>query len=784
MPSLPTRLRAAADALLGRSPGIDAFAAASVRPWEEHPWALRSKQTDAAALVSRWYGTVKVASSRTSMAVGSLPLRTYRRTRSGAKYWDARPIDRDRRAYLRAGASKGGAGYFATKMADRLSEFEEITDPLFPVNRLLVEANPLHNGYEMIELLQNWVSLAGNAYWMIAREGSGPVAPDEMVEAWPLAPQFTRPIPSRESVIAGYIYGRGTEIEATYQPEQVVQFRNPNPGGSPYLGMGDLEACVLEADLSRQFVEFAQAMLLNGAQPGLVVAGQFTKDQATEAETKLRRKHEGPRNAGRSIVLNTQGDGKVSVTPLNLSEKEVAFLQSGERMEQLIAGCHDMPVAILRLETAALATAKEAVRQWQLMGIAPRARRIEDTLNQRLIRAILGYDDVFVAFDEAVTRDMEADSQRAVNLYGAEIVKLNEAREMCGLEHVEGGDEFKQRPEPIGIGGFGGGGGGGDGRDGAGDAGGGGDGSGAGAGEDQDAKAHRHVRPGSRPRALPRVTVAALSAAAMLISPATDCHAKCGHGYGRAVSKGDRDKLGVIALSARELEASLRQWFLGGVAPRVNAGVTEDGLTVDLSADKTLEAGFMGATREQFERLFISGFNHGVSDVGSRAPMDQMAALTAPARERMVNFQSRAFQSTTMAVTRSVRASLADGLAAGEHIADLRGRVQEIMTAASNYAAERIARTESARAYLTSREDAWDESGVVKGKEWLLSADPCEFCEAMAESFNTAPLGTPFLKLGDVLTGTDGGKLSIDYTAIDTPPVHPGCRCSLGAIFE
>lgn len=279
-----------------------------------------------------------------------------------------------------------------------------------------------------------------------------------------------------------------------------------------------------------------------------------------------------------------------------------------------------------------------------------------------------------------------------------------------------------------------------------------------------------------------RAVVGGIGAAALMLGNTHDCHAKCGERYGRLVTKDDRDRFGVIEVTARDLEAALRRWFSGNLTPRVLDGIDASGLAVDLSADGELKSHFLNGTREQLSRLFVSGFNHGVQDVHSRNPMSFMSALTEPARARMESFQSRAFASTTETVTRAVRSTLADGIGQGESIPELTSRAQDLMGSATKYAPERIARTESARAYLTSREDAWKESGVVERKEWLLSADPCEFCEAMAGKY--AEVGEAFIPKGGTLTGTDGGVLSIDYTALDTPPAHPGCRCSLGAVFK
>lgn len=772
---LRNRVRDAVNALMGKGPGIGPYAAATVRNYETNAWSQRSKQTTHADLCNRFCGTVKVACSRNSTAIASLPLRLYKRRASpGAKTaWETRGIPRQRMLYL-----KHGAGQLVQKAAARFEDMEEVVDPLHPLLKLLDRANTMHAGFDLIELTQDWLGLTGNAYWWVPREG-------EDAAAYPLAPQYTRVLPSREGVIGGYVYGRGTENEKTYSPDEIVHFKYANPRGDPFYGFGDLAAVVREADLSVQFKEMAQAMLDNGGLPGLVITAEgMTKDQRIEAEAELERRTEGVRNTGRTLLLNGQG---VKVIPWNLSEKEIAFLNSDARMEGCIALGFDLPPSVLRLEGgAALATAEESMPQWQKFGIKPRAKRIENTLNQRVVRGIFGLGDEYVlAFDDPETRDMVSLSTRICAEYAAGLVTQNEGRMELGYDAVEGGDEFKAAPDPLGFG-FGGQGDAGDGKGACeGKPGAGGDDADKpGDGEDKGEKSGGHVHPRRRARPRTRVTAATLSAAALFLSPAHDCHAKCGDRYGQRVTKDDRDKFNVIESSARELEAALRRWFNGNVTPRVMDGVTLDGLSVNLSADDGLRASFLNGTREQLERLFVSGFNHGVSDVSSRTRMSYMATLTEPARARMVSFQSRAFVSTTDSVTSAVRHNLADGLEAGESIPELQARVQEVMTGASNYGAERIARTESARSYLTSREDAWVESGVVAGKEWLLSADPCEFCLAMHEKYRTAAVGVPFIPLGGRMTGTEGGSMDIDYAALDTPPLHPGCRCSLGAIFK
>jgi hypothetical protein len=97
-----------------------------------------------------------------------------------------------------------------------------------------------------------------------------------------------------------------------------------------------------------------------------------------------------------------------------------------------------------------------------------------------------------------------------------------------------------------------------------------------------------------------------------------------------------------------------------------------------------------------------------------------------------------------------------------------------------------IARTESARAYCSGSEAAWDQSGHVQGKKWLLTVGACPACNAIAAQFADAvvPLNSAFMPLGSQLSLPDGSVYKIDYTSIYGPPLHPHCLCDLTAVLK
>ena len=100
--------------------------------------------------------------------------------------------------------------------------------------------------------------------------------------------------------------------------------------------------------------------------------------------------------------------------------------------------------------------------------------------------------------------------------------------------------------------------------------------------------------------------------------------------------------------------------------------------------------------------------------------------------------------------------------------------------------AQTIARTESARAYTDGQNAAWEASGVVKGKTWLVSPFACEFCEAAAKQFGEKSVGVTdaFYERGSTITGASGATMALDFDDTSGPPLHPNCRCSLLPVID
>lgn len=125
---------------------------------------------------------------------------------------------------------------------------------------------------------------------------------------------------------------------------------------------------------------------------------------------------------------------------------------------------------------------------------------------------------------------------------------------------------------------------------------------------------------------------------------------------------------------------------------------------------------------------------------------------------------------------KALEKTLTEGQTQGESLVKLKKRVESVYSDSKGYRAERIARTETLKASNNTAELVYKQNGFSK-VEWFINPGACQFCQTF--SGRTKTIGSSYSKVGDVVTGTDGAQMSIDYADIDTPPLHPNCTCSL-----
>ena len=198
------------------------------------------------------------------------------------------------------------------------------------------------------------------------------------------------------------------------------------------------------------------------------------------------------------------------------------------------------------------------------------------------------------------------------------------------------------------------------------------------------------------------------------------------------------------------------------------------------------------ALRPYLQRSLENGISIGLDSVKQLAKAmpdfnPDTANLDAYARSESVRLSRGVARGVNEYTKVRVSKILGDGIESGETPKQLADRVREWAgekgdaARATQSRALTIARTEANRATRRAESEAWKSTGLVEGKTWLLAPDPCEFCQAAADAFGTESVGInePFFGQGTVLKGADGNEMTLDYEAVDGPPLHPNCRCSM-----
>ena len=701
----------------------------------------RYARSEAAELIARvgcvW---VAVAVSRTCNAVAGTPLRVMRRKRNGSTM-SGRTLSRVVRRSLLQSPSLSG---LARKALESGMDYEVVDDHQHPLCALLESGWPGGSGYDLLSAFEGYRSITGNGYIALVPGTLG-----YPVEAWPIPSQFVRVVPSKTMLVDHYIIGRSPENDRPWPREMVLHLKANNWGGDPYYGLGDLASVWKDADTVKALTQFTLAHLDNAVIPGMVVWNPNLDHKQREELTWRLRAFQGVGNAFKSLIFGGSSKPEVLKWDTGLPSG-FSFVQDDAIIRDRIANAFDLPVSLLTQDTAALAQAKTAITHWMTMSIGPRCRRIEDRLNESLVplfREALGDDSLIVCFDNPVKSDPDEANARAIAACGGPYRTVNEVRADMMLPPIEGGDVLRGDPSAPAF-------------------------------DLPTLPVQQDAAKGGVPEVVTKSAgVVRKTSDDVIWSPApVTC---CDHA---PRTKRAINAKAMIETTEAKLHAALRSYF-SSLFPVVDP-IVERGVAMVISPEDLSPARekFIKAVEPHIYALVGTGYVRGYGELPDPGNAPPWVDTEEFARNAVLTYSRRLESSVAGTAARRVTKVIAEGIASGATVDEQRQAVRQLLEVDSGPAAERIARTESARALLSGRREAWKLSGLVKHREWLLSGNPCPVCRAMAEKFRSWPIDRAMVGVGEEVPGSDG--VTNTYGDIDGPPAHPNCSCSEGAVFE
>ena len=695
-------------------------------------------------------------------------------------------LDPRTKAFMRGRLEIQPGSVAMKKIQGMTDDMVEITD--HPFLDLLSDVNPWEEGYSFRHSWYADLQIFGRYFTLLVGPDGQP--PINLVR---LLPHKIKIIRDPVDFVGGYIYGSGPDKQ-TFSPDEVLWHKLYDPA-DPWGGIGPVEAWLNAIDADFAIEAFQKWLYTRGGTPDFVIRHKAMMDapQKREMLSEWRRKFGDLRRRVANLMFFHATDPNDSIDRLSETNRELQFTDSKkDARDEIAQGTFGVSKAIITADDVNRANAREASPTHMRYTISPMVRRNEDVLNQRLLPK--WSDNLVLIHDNPIPEDRTIRIQERRSLLDSGGT-INEAREADGLEPLTDpkADEplvaaglqlvSKLGEESFGL--FGGGGGGR--RD--------GDNDGLiNEGGKSSNVAYRLMLDdflNSKGTNKPASRLLQGMADEMLGEHATanghitshaklwleyyagqaDSHLSCKDEGGRQSGISPEGVPGFAEATRRylneQLEAIANDLRVRGI----------EGASTLLRDPKWLEQ-LSETIRPSVQVAIDRGGIAGMDKLPGVAPFD---VESLEVQQFIDEYTVRLAQAVNGTTELALRQIMVDGLEQDRSVREISNTIIELDNEVSGFRAERIARTESTRAFVEGEKEAWKLSGVVQGKTWLLAPGACEFCRALKAQFGNdpIPLDQPFYQQGHLLVGVEGGRLRLDYSDVVGPPLHPHDRCDL-----
>lgn len=635
---------------------------------------------------------------------------------------------------------------------------EIIFDPILqhPILDSLDRFNEFTAASDGFYLTQSHRKLTGDAFWYVDGQNTQ-VNGIYLLQPDKVTLELGKPV-AGQKIINKYVYEdnvNGDKIKETYDADEIVHFKIPNPN-NPYRGKSAVEAAAESIDTDNYAVEANKGLFKRGLITNFVLSteNKLTNEQLSQLRAELRANYGGAANAYKAMILS----GGLKPETIQMSNKDVEFIKQQEWLRDKIMSIFGNNRAVLGItDDVNRANAEATILAWKRTTVKSEMKAITDTLNEFFVPRF--GTNLIIGFKDPVPEDREGKISESTQLVDKKIITQNEARELLGYDPIKDPDaDLLNKPVPETV-------------------------------APQVPKSIQNVNYTKVLRKLgvyekvvqaEKLKEAAIPIAKKIIGARTKKEAPVEVREHPTFTNdkvwGFHRKQIHIVEAQEEIFREKVERFINRVVERAIDQVPDE---IALIQKKALfdEEGLVTQATVDFtpilnEVLILSG-QQALKFIDSD---DLYLAFDV---RKVIEENVRKFAKSMLETDRDkIVEIIADGLSGGDSVNRIRNNIVDTFDEFSKVQAERITRTEVIRASNIGAEDAWRQSGVVTGKQWLTALDDrvdplCEYMNGKIVS-----LSKSYFRKGEVLE-VNGHKADFSYGAVKEPPLHPNCRCTL-----
>lgn len=639
---------------------------------------------------------------------------------------------------------------------------------------VLYRANNAMTKFDLFQLTGQYLELTGEAPWFVSFVGG---KPDQILL---LRPDRLSVKPGKDGqLIGGYkykVYGNGGFQELDLEPHEIVMLKYSDPD-NVLRGKGPLQAAALTFDLDNYGEKWNAQFFKNSASPAsaLYTDKVLAKDVRERLNKKIKENYKGVDNAHKTMIL----ENGLKWQSISLTQKDMDFIEQQRFSRDKILAVFRVPRTALGItDDVNRANAEATDYVFAKRTIKPKMQRIIEQLNEFFLPLFgKGTEGLFFDFVDPVPENRDILIREAESGVSKGYMTINEARQIMGLDPVEGGDEIREPQTFAPVLNLG---------------------KAKQKNKSAATRSQKHLA-NSKSRKTrnkdlqKKIVMKTIEEAVVPIvysylkKKAPKVSKKKSAKVSKSVFKGDSDEeIKENKLQFQDKQLNVATEYEKKVIKKLDSlfeqqkdiilrGL-ESGEKMKLDPKVESEK-YVAALKPTMIDLMKEQARLAFQIVGANTPFeDSKAALKKKKTflQRLADyFERRTFAFSAQVVketNQKLREAFKEGTTEGESIPQLKKRVEALFEGMKGYRSERIARTETILASNFSTEEAYKESEVVEAKEWLTTRDERTDDECAELDGKIVSLDSKFFK-GDYFNG-------------QYPPLHANCRCTIIPVLK
>lgn len=327
------------------------------------------------------------------------------------------------------------------KVINKDGDVEEIFDD--PLIDLIERPNYLQTKKEFWKLAVSYYLLAGETFWYIQRDDAqGQI--ESMVNLRPDRVEILISQDKRE--IIGYEFRKGDGTSLKIAQEDVLHIKDVDPTNE-VRGVGIIRPATPRIITEKEVSKHQAETFRSQGKPDIhvIVEEDLTQEMIDDGRERWHKNMQSQK--GSKISFFGGNTREVKVQPA--TPKEMDFIASQKFLRDDILSAMRIPKAMVTSDDVNLANSKTARINYIKEACLPILDAFVDILNNKYLVDRDPTDDKFIDYDNPVIEDRELVLKEATELFKAQIIDKNEARSIMSYPDIDGGDEFYSNASPF-----------------------------------------------------------------------------------------------------------------------------------------------------------------------------------------------------------------------------------------------------------------------------------------------------------------------------------------------